>query len=474
MTTDGPMPLRLAMWSGPRNVSTAFMRAWENRPDTIVVDEPFYAHYLAVTGLDHPGRDEIVAHHESDWQRVVERLLENPDSDIKAIGGALDDIAPVWARMRALDAEGVLAPGSDRTPELLQAVNTMVTARGGGISVAGWVAQGGMFDDGLSDVALGFLATFHREPQFRGNAGRAVIAERLDQYAQAAIATQQRDIFGAPPPVPRVPVQTVRVFHGTQAEFDGFDFDRTSGFGMHLSTSRETAEEFAGFERRPGRVIERTLTIRNALDIDRDLNDWSPLLVARWIDDAGLTSSQRQKGSLGELEGAVFAAAREAGPLGSPEGEAAARAALAQWLDARGHDAIRYTNRIEGRPVPTYIIWREPSAAPPAATAAPRPRAEAPPPAAAMPADVPPNVRAARAAADADAVRAPEQDVDRSLFLDAQREAAASDRLVPVENADGTTRMVPARQLLDEADDAETVAGEAAACLIGMTTGAAT
>ena len=63
------------MWSGPRNVSTAFMRSWENRPDTIVVDEPFYAHYLVATGLDHPGRDEIVAHHESDWRRVVESLL---------------------------------------------------------------------------------------------------------------------------------------------------------------------------------------------------------------------------------------------------------------------------------------------------------------------------------------------------------------------------------------------------------------
>lgn len=63
------------MWSGPRNVSTAFMRAWGNRPDTIVVDEPFYAHYLAVTGLEHPGRDEIVAHHECDWRRVVESLL---------------------------------------------------------------------------------------------------------------------------------------------------------------------------------------------------------------------------------------------------------------------------------------------------------------------------------------------------------------------------------------------------------------
>ena len=68
--------MRLAMWSGPRNVSTAFMRSWENRTDTRVVDEPFYAHYLEVTGLDHPGRDEILAHRETDWRRVVEALLE--------------------------------------------------------------------------------------------------------------------------------------------------------------------------------------------------------------------------------------------------------------------------------------------------------------------------------------------------------------------------------------------------------------
>ncbi len=63
------------MWSGPRNVSTAFMRAWENRPDTVVIDEPFYAHYLLATGIDHPGRDEVLAHHEADWRRVVEALL---------------------------------------------------------------------------------------------------------------------------------------------------------------------------------------------------------------------------------------------------------------------------------------------------------------------------------------------------------------------------------------------------------------
>ena len=45
--------LRLAMWCGPRNISTALMRAWGNRPDTFVVDEPLYAHYLRETRLPH-------------------------------------------------------------------------------------------------------------------------------------------------------------------------------------------------------------------------------------------------------------------------------------------------------------------------------------------------------------------------------------------------------------------------------------
>jgi hypothetical protein len=63
------------MWSGPRNVSTALMRSWGNREDTVVVDEPLYAHYLAVTGRPHPGREQVIAHHETDWRRVIETLL---------------------------------------------------------------------------------------------------------------------------------------------------------------------------------------------------------------------------------------------------------------------------------------------------------------------------------------------------------------------------------------------------------------
>jgi len=69
------MTLRIAMWSGPRNISTAMMRAWENRGDCAVSDEPLYAHYLAHTGLDHPAREDVIAAGETDWEQVVDGLL---------------------------------------------------------------------------------------------------------------------------------------------------------------------------------------------------------------------------------------------------------------------------------------------------------------------------------------------------------------------------------------------------------------
>lgn len=67
-------PVRIAMWSGPRNISTAMMRSWGNRPDTFVCDEPLYAHYLAATGREHPGAAEVIANGETDWRRVIEWL----------------------------------------------------------------------------------------------------------------------------------------------------------------------------------------------------------------------------------------------------------------------------------------------------------------------------------------------------------------------------------------------------------------
>jgi hypothetical protein len=74
------MTLRIAMWSGPRNISTAMMRAFENRPDTAVVDEPFYAAYLAATGLDHPMREAVLASQPTDWTTVAAAMAgEGPD-----------------------------------------------------------------------------------------------------------------------------------------------------------------------------------------------------------------------------------------------------------------------------------------------------------------------------------------------------------------------------------------------------------
>jgi len=50
------------------------MRAWGNRDDTVVIDEPFYAHYLKVTGIEHPGTDEVIATGDTDWRKVIAQL----------------------------------------------------------------------------------------------------------------------------------------------------------------------------------------------------------------------------------------------------------------------------------------------------------------------------------------------------------------------------------------------------------------
>ncbi|MBT4518686.1 MAG: HAD family hydrolase [Halieaceae bacterium] len=69
------MPVtRIAMWSGPRNISTALMRSFENRPDCAVVDEPLYGYYLKTTGYNHPGGEDIVAAMDCNWQSVTHAL----------------------------------------------------------------------------------------------------------------------------------------------------------------------------------------------------------------------------------------------------------------------------------------------------------------------------------------------------------------------------------------------------------------
>ncbi|MEO1092820.1 MAG: HAD family hydrolase [Pseudomonadota bacterium] len=75
-------PLRIAMWSGPRNLSTAMMRSFENRADCTVWDEPFYAAYLTATGIDHPLRAEVLAAGISDPALVAAECLGPPPADV--------------------------------------------------------------------------------------------------------------------------------------------------------------------------------------------------------------------------------------------------------------------------------------------------------------------------------------------------------------------------------------------------------
>jgi len=76
--------MRIAMWSGPRNLSTAMMYAFGARDDCAVWDEPFYAPFLKATGRDHPMRDEILAREETDPEKVAQRCV-GPIPDGKTV-----------------------------------------------------------------------------------------------------------------------------------------------------------------------------------------------------------------------------------------------------------------------------------------------------------------------------------------------------------------------------------------------------
>ena len=83
--SDAPT-VRIAMWSGPRNISTAMMRSFGARADCAVTDEPFYAAYLAATGLIHPMREEVIASQPTDW-RDGRRRAGRPAAGRQAASG---------------------------------------------------------------------------------------------------------------------------------------------------------------------------------------------------------------------------------------------------------------------------------------------------------------------------------------------------------------------------------------------------
>ena len=92
---------RVAMWSGPRSISTALMRSFENRPDTFVSDEPFYAHYLYETGIDHPLREEVISSGNTDWDSVADNIT-----------GPIPDGKDIWYQKHMAQHN---LPGKDMT-----------------------------------------------------------------------------------------------------------------------------------------------------------------------------------------------------------------------------------------------------------------------------------------------------------------------------------------------------------------------
>ena len=70
----------IAMWSGPRNISTALMRSFENRSDCFVSDEPFYSFFLYKTGLEHPLREGIIQSGQTNYNKIVKKIIQRDEN----------------------------------------------------------------------------------------------------------------------------------------------------------------------------------------------------------------------------------------------------------------------------------------------------------------------------------------------------------------------------------------------------------
>jgi hypothetical protein len=158
-------PIRIAMWSGPRNISTAMMRSFGARADTAVVDEPFYAAYLVQTGLVHPMRAEVIASQANDWRDVVTGLL-----------GPVPGDKPVWYQKHMTHH---MIPGFGR--EWIGQVRNAFLIRDPAAVLASYVAKRG-------EVTLADIGIVQQRELFQQEAdrlGRAPpVVEGVDILAQ--------------------------------------------------------------------------------------------------------------------------------------------------------------------------------------------------------------------------------------------------------------------------------------------------
>lgn len=200
------------MWSGPRNISTALMRAWGNRSDTAVIDEPFYGAYLTRTGLDHPGRSAFLP-----------KLEADPDAVIAGLMGPVPNGKAIYYQKHMAHH---MLPGIDR----------------------GWMA--GTSHAFLIRDPAAVLISYTKSRE-------TVTLDDLGIVQQAEIFRQQADRLGTPPPVIEgdqilaAPEAALRVL----CERLGVPFDRAMLFwpaGKHDSDGPWAPWWYAGVEASTG------------------------------------------------------------------------------------------------------------------------------------------------------------------------------------------------------------------------------
>jgi hypothetical protein len=159
-------PIRIAMWSGPRNISTAMMRSFGARADTAVFDEPFYAAYLVQTGLVHPMREKVIASQPNDWRDVVKGLL-----------GPVPGGKPVWYQ-KHMTHHMIPAFGRD----WLGQVRNAFLIRDPAAVLASYVAKRG-------EVTLADIGIVQQ---------RELFEQEADRLGRAPPVVEGADIFAAP------------------------------------------------------------------------------------------------------------------------------------------------------------------------------------------------------------------------------------------------------------------------------------
>ncbi|WP_347455715.1 PLxRFG domain-containing protein [Acinetobacter thermotolerans] len=256
------------------DITSAANRDFVNRFVTEIVPTSERGKMLSAgTGLTQDGQRRInaalVAAAYNDTF-IVDQVFESTESDIKAIGNALTDIAGYWARMRDAAENGLIPKDLDVTPNLVEAVHLVQKARVTNTKLADLVAQDDIFSGAVDPVTLDFLSVFYRGDKYTRARGRERVADALNHYAQQAMQQSNgENLFGEKPKtntqlrgetLDRINQQEADkqqdIFASTQPDdantgATGGAGQRTTAQGANAETSERTAEVKTNYPEKP-------------------------------------------------------------------------------------------------------------------------------------------------------------------------------------------------------------------------------